>query len=82
MSQMNCHPDRSEAEWSDLLLPRSASNVMKNAFYPSTALHGSVAFPFVIPSEAEGSAVPRTIPGNMFFGRGIMGLRPTQDEIN
>jgi hypothetical protein len=33
--------------------------------YPATALHGSVAFPFVIPSAAEGSAVLRTIPGNV-----------------
>jgi hypothetical protein len=27
---------------------------------------GSVAPPFVIPSAAEGSAVPRTSPGNVF----------------
>jgi hypothetical protein len=40
--------------------------VMKSAFYPATAFHGSVALPFVIPSEAEGSAVPRTTPGNVF----------------
>jgi len=39
---------------------------MKNAFSPATSLYGSLAFPFVIPSEAEGSAVPRTIPGNVF----------------
>jgi hypothetical protein len=39
---------------------------MKNAFCQVTALHGSVALPFVIPSVAEGSAVPRTIPGNVF----------------
>jgi hypothetical protein len=39
---------------------------MKSAFCPVTALHGSAALPFVIPSEAEGSAVPRTIPGNVF----------------
>jgi hypothetical protein len=25
--------------------------VMKNAFYPATALHGSAALPFVIPSS-------------------------------
>jgi hypothetical protein len=30
---------------------------MKNAFCPATALHGSTVLPFVIPSEAEGSAV-------------------------
>jgi hypothetical protein len=32
----------------------------------ATALHGSVALPFVIPSVAEGSAVQRTFPGNVF----------------
>jgi hypothetical protein len=37
-----------------------------DAFCPATALHGSVALPFVIPSEAEGSAVPRTTLGNVF----------------
>jgi hypothetical protein len=37
---------------------------MKNAFCSVTTLHASVALPFVIPSEAEGSAVPRTFPGN------------------
>jgi hypothetical protein len=31
--------------------------VMKNAFCPATALHESAPLPFVIPSEAEGSAV-------------------------
>jgi hypothetical protein len=30
---------------------------MKNAFGPETILHRRVALPFVIPSEAEGSAV-------------------------
>jgi hypothetical protein len=41
---------------------------MKNAFCLATALHGSVALPFVIPirSAAEGSAVLRTFPGNVF----------------
>jgi hypothetical protein len=43
--------------------------LMKNSFCPATALHGSVALPFVIPSEAEGSAVLRTIPGNVFRQR-------------
>jgi hypothetical protein len=40
--------------------------VMKNTFCPPIALLGSIALPFVIPSVAEGSAVPRTIPGNVF----------------
>ena len=31
---------------------------------PATTLCGTVALSFVIPSEAEGSAVPRTFPGN------------------
>jgi hypothetical protein len=30
----------------------------------ATTLYGTVALSFVIPSEAEGSAVPRTSPGN------------------
>jgi hypothetical protein len=33
---------------------------------PATTLYGTVALSFVIPSEAEGSAVPRTFPGNVF----------------
>jgi hypothetical protein len=49
--------------------------VMKNAFCPATALHGSVTLPFVIPSEAEGSAVPRTIPGNVFRQHSARDLR-------
>jgi hypothetical protein len=34
----------------------------KSAFCPAAT------FPFVIPSEAEGSAVPRTSPGDVFRG--------------
>jgi hypothetical protein len=55
-----CHPDRRNHG------PFGPPMVVKNAFCPATALHGSVALPFVIPSEAEGSAVLRTIPGNVF----------------
>jgi hypothetical protein len=33
---------------------------------PVTTLYGNVAPSFVIPSEAEGSAVPRTFRGNVF----------------
>jgi hypothetical protein len=40
--------------------------VTKNILRTATTLHGRVPLPFVIPSEAEGSAVPRTIPGNVF----------------
>ena len=46
--------------------PKEMKNTLKNTFCPSTALDGSVALPFVIPSAAEGSAVPRTFPGNVF----------------
>jgi hypothetical protein len=44
---------------------------MKNILGPPTALHGSVALPFVIPSEAEGSAVLQAYPGNVFRGSGL-----------
>jgi hypothetical protein len=33
---------------------------------PATTLYGTVALSFVIPSEAEGPAVPRTFRGNVF----------------
>jgi hypothetical protein len=39
---------------------------MKNAFCSATAFHGNATPPFVIPSAAEGSAVPRTFRGNVF----------------
>jgi hypothetical protein len=52
---------------------------MKNSFYSATALHESAALPFVIPSEAEGSAVQQASAGNV-FDRGIMGLRPTEGD--
>jgi len=38
---------------------------MKNAFSLASALYGSAPLPFVIPSAAEGSAVPRITPGNI-----------------
>src|SRR3984957_5917495 len=60
--KQKCHPacpglpwDRSEAKWRDLLFTSALSN-----------LNGSATFPFVIPSEAEGSAVLRPAPGNVF----------------
>jgi hypothetical protein len=39
--KMKCHPDRSEAQWRDLLFTSAASN-----------LNGSATLPFVIPTEA------------------------------
>jgi hypothetical protein len=75
-----CHLDRSEAQWRDLCVDAPSwkcfsteeswacgpTKAMKNVLCPATAFHGSVALPFVIPSEAEGSAVPRTSLGNVF----------------
>jgi hypothetical protein len=40
--------------------------VMKNASVQQLLSIEPLPFPFVIPSEAEGSAVPRTFPGNVF----------------
>ena len=57
------------------------TNEMKNGFCSANALNGIAALPFVIPSAAEGSAVPRTIPGNVFRrSEGIMGLGARQDD--
>jgi hypothetical protein len=43
------------------------SLLSSNCFpWPATALHGTATLPFVIPSVAEGSAVPRIFPGNVF----------------
>ena len=72
-----CHPERSrgirssaDLSWrcfsTELSWACGPPKGMKNAFCPVTALHGSVAFPFVIPSAAEGSAVQRTFRGNVF----------------
>jgi hypothetical protein len=38
----------------------------KKNLRPATTLYRTVAFSFVIPSEAEGSAVPRTFRGYVF----------------
>jgi hypothetical protein len=53
--------------------PRSALKLMKSTVRPAATFHSIVAFPFVIPpapasrrSEAEGSAVPRTFPGEKY----------------
>jgi hypothetical protein len=39
---------------------------MKNGSCSATALPGSTALPFVIPTEEEGPAVQRSLPGNVF----------------
>jgi hypothetical protein len=46
---------------------------MKNASVRQPTLYETVVLSFVIPSEAEGSAVPRTLLGNDF--------RPSSGEI-
>jgi hypothetical protein len=49
----------------------------------ATTVPGSTALPFVISTEAqrvERSAVQRSRLGNVFFDRGVMGLRPTQGD--
>ena len=51
--ELSSRPERSE--WRDLRLTHPAAN-----------MNGSVALPFVIPSEAEGSAVLQARPGNAF----------------
>ena len=63
---MNCHPDRSAAKWRDLRLTHPASNT-----------NGSTTLPFVIPSEAEGSAVRRARPGNVFRPKRSVGICST-----
>jgi hypothetical protein len=44
---------------------------------PATTLYLTVALSFVIPSEAEGSAVPRTSLGNV-FRQSVPGFPATQ----
>ncbi len=43
-----------------------AKQCNENTLGPATPFHVTTTLSFVIPSEAEGSAVPRTIPGNVF----------------
>jgi hypothetical protein len=46
---------------------RPLSKLDKNAFGLATTFYENVALSFVIPSEAEGSAVPRTLPGKVEY---------------
>jgi hypothetical protein len=50
-------------------LPLRAVEGVERPLFAHTAVdpNGSASFPFVIPSAAEGSAVPLTNPGNVFF---------------
>src|ERR1700723_2893160 len=49
-----------------LCVPLPPEKSHSRSLQPLTNLIGSATLPFVIPSEAEGSAVQRTRPGNMF----------------
>jgi hypothetical protein len=50
--------------------------------FASTALNESVALPFVIPSEAEGSAVLQARPGNVFIAVGThITMRPPHRTV-
>jgi hypothetical protein len=51
-------------------------------FHSATALHGSATLPFVIPSEAEGSAVRRPLRGNVFRQRKSWAFGPPKDMKN
>jgi hypothetical protein len=48
-------------------LPWRAAAEPTHFSIPITTLYGSATFNFVIPTVVEGSAVQRTIPGNVFF---------------
>jgi len=48
------------------------SGFLMKTLGPATTLYGTVAPSFVIPSEAEGSAVPRTLRGNVFSARNVV----------
>jgi len=48
---------------------------MKKSLRPATTLYRTVALSFVIPSEAEGSAVPRTFRGHVFRQSGSVAER-------
>jgi hypothetical protein len=45
------------------------TKLVKKRLCPVTTFHVAIALSFVIPSAAEGSAVPRTFLGNVFRSR-------------
>jgi hypothetical protein len=56
---------------------------MKKRLGPATTLRGTVALSFVTPSEAEGSAVPRTTTGNVEYDAQIeLSSRPERTRIS
>ena len=49
----------------------------------ATTLYGTVALSFVIPSEAEGSAVPQTSAGNAeYYTQAKLSSRPERTRIS
>jgi hypothetical protein len=49
---------------------------------PATTLYGAVVLSFVIPSEAEGPAVPRTFRGNVYRPEDLWTCGPTKSMKN
>jgi hypothetical protein len=55
----------------------------KNASVQQSLSMDPIALPFVIPSEAEGSAVPRTLRGNaQFYPQTELSSRPERTRIS
>jgi hypothetical protein len=55
---------------------------MKNALFPATNFHENSALSFVIPSEAEGSAVPRASLGKAeFYPQTELSSRPERSGV-
>src|SRR6202035_1448567 len=53
------------------------------AVCPATTFHENGVISFVIPSEAEGSAVPRTFPGNAeYYAQTELSSRPERTRIS
>jgi hypothetical protein len=60
-----------------------SSGVVLNRGVSETTFHRKVALSFVIPSEAEGSAVPRTSPGNASsYSQTELSSRPERTRIS
>jgi hypothetical protein len=62
---------------------RPLSKLDKNALGLATTFYENVALSFVIPSEAEGSAVPRTLPGKVeYYAQTELSSRPERTRIS
>jgi hypothetical protein len=90
--KQNCHPDRSVAKWRDLLFYSAVSEMFFDrgvmGLRPIQGNEKRLSFQQLLSMEAPPSplssrAKPRDLRFSgplldMFFDRGIMGLRPTQ----